>query len=430
MKANKKVFRLVTAMALAVPMAFSVLGLDSLAAGVSFNKVDSDSNSPVAGAKIDFYNSTGSKLFTITTDANGKASKNVSTTNNSYKGVVDESGNLNLKDGDYVYKESQAPSGYMLNTEINKLYVLNGVSTDINLSNTKFKDNKGQLIIRSVDKKGEGVGGATLDLFKENSNKVYELVATFTTDADGNLMSVFNSISSASSTIEVINGSLSLDAGNYKVEEKNVDSPYTKITKPQFATVKNKQTSTISMVHAQGVSTGTSSSGSTSSNSTSEEVKTGLRLRYVQSSNRNNGIKDVAVSVYTAKSDKTRDTKIFTGKTGSDGYLDLSDVTEGSEYLKSSKNGNLLALDPGNYIFKLDGVTNAKEHYVTVTDGKITSRVIVATSSAASSSSTSNKKTSSSGSKLAKTGVSSESQVLVVSLATVFMAAGIYLLKR
>lgn len=427
MKANKKFLKVVSAMTLAAAMSFSVLGLDSLAAGVSFNKVDSDSNSPVAGAKIDFFNATGSKLFTITTNANGKASRTVSTTNSSYRNVVDENGNLNLKDGDYIYKEVQAPSGYMLNTAVNKLYVLNGASTDINLLNTKFKNNKGQLVIKSINKKGEGVGSATLDLFKANSNKVYELIATFTTDEDGNLMSAFNSISSASSSIEVVNGSLSLDPGNYKVEEKNVNSPYTKISNPQFATVKNKQTATISMIHAQGNSSGSGSSGS---NSTNEEVKTGLRLRYVQSSNRSTGIKDVAVSVYKAKSDKTKDTKIFTGKTGSDGYLDLSGVSEGSEYLKASKNGNVLELDPGNYIFKLDGVANAKEHFVTVVDGKITSRVIVATSSSSSKNSASNKKASSSGATLAKTGISSESQILVASIGSIFMAAGVYLLKR
>ena len=113
MKYNKKLLGVVSAFAIALPMS---LGSAFANGTVDFLKTSSTGDK-VSGAEITFYQA-GKKAFTFKTNAEGKVDAASVASANSYDvtNIVDSSGNLSLKAGEYTYAETKAPTGYMLNS--------------------------------------------------------------------------------------------------------------------------------------------------------------------------------------------------------------------------------------------------------------------------------------------------------------------------
>ena len=160
MKYGKKLASLLLAAAIAVPMTLASINADEsndkeIKAGIPFTKTDEAGNK-LAGATVEFYKET-QLLFKATTREDGKLNPSDAPK------YINEKGELMLKNGDYSYREVKSPSNYMLNTDINKFYVIGDVADPINLENKKIPEGKGQIIIKAIDKKNRnGLEGAEI----------------------------------------------------------------------------------------------------------------------------------------------------------------------------------------------------------------------------------------------------------------------------
>nr|WP_245186924.1 SpaA isopeptide-forming pilin-related protein [Enterococcus larvae] len=127
---------------------------------LNIKKVD-ENGRPLAGATFDVFNSSGTKVGTVTTNANGVAQL------------------TNLPYGEYTLVETKAPDGYELNTTPIKVTISkttpNPTVTVVN------KKSKGGLEVVKKDEDGNPLAGAEFDVFNASGVKV----ATVTTGADG-----------------------------------------------------------------------------------------------------------------------------------------------------------------------------------------------------------------------------------------------------
>ena len=99
------------------------------------------------------------------------------------KATTDGSGTVlfeNLLYGSYYYKETVAPTGYVLdNTKYGPVAItLNGVTVDRDMTNTRIK---GIVLIRKVDKNNDPVSGCEISLYESNGT----FVAKAITDNNG-----------------------------------------------------------------------------------------------------------------------------------------------------------------------------------------------------------------------------------------------------
>ena len=102
---------------------------------LEFTKTDLSTGKPVSGATIEFYQKGNDKPFlTAITDTNGKVSKEGAS------GEVDritENGGITLSEGEYFFKETNAPKGYILNDEEHPFKIVAGEVTKDTLPNEK-----------------------------------------------------------------------------------------------------------------------------------------------------------------------------------------------------------------------------------------------------------------------------------------------------
>ena len=348
MKYNKKLLGIVSAIAIAIPMSLgSVLANGT----VDFTKTSSVGDK-VADAEITFFTA-GKKAFSFKTNAEGKADSKSVTPANSYDvtNIVDTNGNLNLKKGEYSYMETKAPKGYMLNAKIETLSVTEGLTSNIELRNTKFKEGMGQLIVRSIDKSTRALlGGATVDI--KNNDK---LVATINFDNKGNVMDASSITTEGSSLgIEIIDGSISMKPGEYSLIENKASDGYALNTTVYKVKVGAGSTSTLEVTQEKK-----------SGENNPTEKQTGVKIRIINTSN--SAVSDQEVSIFAVDKDKKSNPRlVFKGKTGDDGYLSSTKATEGATLLKDG----VVSLQPGNYYYKLTGGT--KENHFIVEQDKVT----------------------------------------------------------
>lgn len=129
---------------------------------VEISKTDENGN-PVEGATIGIFNEDGELLMTLVTDENGKAYA------------------YGLLSGKYYFQEILPASGYEINSEkyefeITREGFVNGSDTLVNKLTT--------VVINKTDENGKPLAGATIDVFNENGELVYEGV----TDENGQII--------------------------------------------------------------------------------------------------------------------------------------------------------------------------------------------------------------------------------------------------
>ena len=102
---------------------------------LEFSKTDISSGKLVAGATIEFYKKGMNKPFLIgITDENGKINKNGAT---GEVARITENGGISLEEGEYFFKETKAPKGYILNDANHEFAIKAGEVTKDNLTNEK-----------------------------------------------------------------------------------------------------------------------------------------------------------------------------------------------------------------------------------------------------------------------------------------------------
>lgn len=413
---HKKILSLLAALAIAIPMTIPMNMTSSVfAESVEFVKQDEEnSGNGVKGAVYDFYEikkdgTSSSKIFTATTNENGKLDSNtVVVKNNNYsKSVVDADGNLNLPAGSYYLVETKAPANFMINTSTESFTVTEGGMWSINTSDRKFPTGNGQLIIRSSDKNGSAVPDSEIELFKKSEGK-YKSIATFSSDNDGYMITGDN--------IEMYNGTVVLPVGEYMIRENKAGGGYKRIEKDKFLEIKTKGVGTtyrVDFVH--GVKGTGSGNGGTQTpgvgdndNSTIKDEKTGFKLKIISSKSKE-ALSNIGIEVYSKNSGEK---EVYNGKTNTYGYLDSAKATEGKDITKN----NVLYLAPGEYYYKFTNSTTGKKYSFKVVKGKITeeTRPVSASSNTGASGTkgsgsnvkkgTGSSSPSSSSSKLAKTG--------------------------
>ena len=340
MKYNKKLLGVVSAFAIALPMS---LGSAFANGTVDFIKTSSTGDK-VAGAEITFYQA-GKKAFTFKTNAEGKVDAASVPSANSYDvtNIVDSSGNLSLKAGEYTYAETKAPTGYMLNSRHEALTVTDGLTSNVEIKNTKFKDGLGQVIVKSLDK-------ATSAALKQGD----KLLASINFDDKGNVMDAsYITADGRNLGLETVDGSILIKPGDYILVENKASEGYALNTQAYKLTAKSGVTTTIEILQEK----------SSSTTSTSEK-QTGVKLRIINTNK--SAISDQEVSIYAVDKDKKNPRLVFKGKTGADGYLDATKATEGIALLKDG----VVSLQPGNYYYQLTGGTNHNDF--TVEQDKVT----------------------------------------------------------
>lgn len=415
MKYNKKVLNILAALAVAVPMVAPLSNIDSVfAETVEFTKHDEDGSSDkLGGASYEFYligtgEKADQKLFSATTKSDGT----IDSSTISNKNYVDTDGKINLNPGSYYAKEVKAPEGYMLNVSHEVFLVDKDVSNvPVKVSDKKFKEGYGQVVVESKDKKtGAPIPSAVYSLEKKEGNE-YKMIATLYTNDDGYFISATD--------VETYNGTLVLPVGQYAIKETVAPGNYALNNGAIQFDVKDGQTKEIPVLHAVKTDLNNTVQNGNSTLMSNIDKSTGVKIRIVNSNNTKKAMPNVGVSVYSV--DKNgKETMVFDGKTNSDGYLSSNGAKVGSNIV----NNNTLYVSPGKYYYKLSEYPNSKKHHFTVEKGKIGDQILQLNVSGSSSRPSNVKRSSngSSSSRLAKTG--SEDTAIYTAAGVALVAAG------
>lgn len=374
MKINKKIVNLALALAIALPMSLSTSVLDSYAAGITARYTSTEGSKPVSNVIVAFYeksetSNTLKKLFTVVTDESGKFKRDSvkSFNNTDITGIIDENGNLNLKQGIYVYMDETPATGYFKNVRPVRLDVdQSGIGKDIDVSVTPIPSGMGQIIITSRGPQGELLQGVTYDLFVKEGSKEVRL-ASLSTDEDGLLSEGFERTTDLPNiTVKVVNGTLVLPAGSYKIISKNSINGL--MLQKDGITFKT-EASKIEELNLKLTKEG-NVSGSTVGNS--KTADTGVKIKVISKSNKN-GLSNQEIAVYSTDESSKTENIVFVGKTNKDGKLDAMNSSKGTELIDTN---GIIELKPGTYYYKLNNYPNAKKHPFKIENGKISEQVL------------------------------------------------------
>ena len=151
-----------------IPLEYSI-NLTKTSANVSIT--NGDSGYSLAGAVYKIYNSSGTKVASITTDSSGKGTSNVK-----------------LKNGTYTAVESKAPPGYALDTTRHTVRINNADATlnvsDVPLIKTVTLTKTSANTSITAGNSNYSLAGAVYDVYEGNS-ATGTPVATFTTNSSG-----------------------------------------------------------------------------------------------------------------------------------------------------------------------------------------------------------------------------------------------------
>lgn len=151
-----------------IPLEYSI-NLTKTSANVSIT--NGDSGYSLAGAVYKIYNSSGTKVASITTDSSGKGTSNVK-----------------LKNGTYTAVESKAPPGYALDTTRHTVRINNADATlnvsDVPLIKTVTLTKTSANTSITAGNSNYSLAGAVYDVYEGNS-ATGTPVASFTTNTSG-----------------------------------------------------------------------------------------------------------------------------------------------------------------------------------------------------------------------------------------------------
>ena len=151
-----------------IPLEYSI-NLTKTSANVSIT--NGDSGYSLAGAVYKIYNSSGTKVASITTDSSGKGTSNVK-----------------LKNGTYTAVESKAPPGYALDTTRHTVRINNADATlnvsDVPLIKTVTLTKTSANTSITAGNSNYSLAGAVYDVYESNS-ATGTPVASFTTNTSG-----------------------------------------------------------------------------------------------------------------------------------------------------------------------------------------------------------------------------------------------------
>lgn len=385
MKYNKKVLNIMLAAAIAVPMGMTSVFADMGYA--KFEKQDQDGK-PLAGATFDVYRvgaaaDPDKKLITFTTNDKGKAdsltkvdhAKGVN--ENDMSDAINDS-ELHFEEGAYYLREVTAPKGYMVNVK-QENFTITKTSDDaqVTVKNQKFAEGTGQLILTSVDAKEKSpVPNATIEIH----NSKNELVGTFNSNDDGYVMNI---AADEAKGVSTYNNTIVLPAGAYTIKETNVGGNYATITKEGKVEIPDQGTYKFELAHEVKPEPTPDPNTTPGTDSTTEKT-TGVKIRVLNKKD-DSPLSGQVIAVY---SKGLTEKKVFEGKTGSDGYLNATGATMGSDLIKDG----VLVLPEGDYYYKLAKYSSSMNHDFKVEKGEVGDQTLkLTTSSSSGSSSTSSK---------------------------------------
>ncbi|WP_258959001.1 SpaA isopeptide-forming pilin-related protein [Paenibacillus tyrfis] len=218
---------------------------------LTVKKVDSVQNELLlSGATFELYEKKGASLTLIdtkTTDASGTVSFN------------------KLSAGDYVVKETAAPTGYVLDSKEHPVSIVTADNVKLTVTNNKAGTPKppippviqGSLTVKKVDSAQNDLllSGATFELY-EKKDASLNLIGTKTTDASGTV--VFDK----------------LPAGDYVVKETAAPTGYMLDSKERPVSIATAEGFSLTVTNAKSSSSSDSSDSSGSSGSTPPTTNT------------------------------------------------------------------------------------------------------------------------------------------------------------
>ena len=127
---------------------------------ITINKFDTETNKPLAGAKLELRDLDGNLIEGWTSLAELKTVSN-------------------LRQGQYILVETEAPSGYRIDTSTTNITIAEGGVFHYDIGNTPLYN----ITVQKVDDEGAGVAGAGLALKEINGDVIYEWISTGNPDA-------------------------------------------------------------------------------------------------------------------------------------------------------------------------------------------------------------------------------------------------------
>lgn len=405
MKCSKKLASLLLAVAIALPLAVAGVNAEETnvtKAIIPFMSAD-DSGNKLAGAQIQFYRET-TPIFKSTTREDGKLNPLDA------PDYINENGEVMLGNGDYSFVEVNSPSGYMLNTDVNKFSVKNGASSSLNLENRKYPEGKGQLIIKAINKLDYNLEGAVIDVYSKKGGDKNNLVATFTTDSNGNILSSFSK-GVVDAGLESVGNVVAINPGTYYIKENKAPQGY-HLSEKEYTL--NVVAGSQARVYVEHILNG-------EGNRDPQSIKTGVRIRVIDNAGKPVEGLDVAIYGYTKKNEVS-DKELFIGRTGKDGYIVSSSL--GSDLLDNG----VVELKQGTYATKLYKLKGATHDMFEVIKGKISSHNIKVKVSSTNTNLKKGNSSKSNGSTLAKTGLKDSTLMTVLGL--ILVGLGVAVIRK
>ncbi|KAB8138047.1 LPXTG cell wall anchor domain-containing protein [Gracilibacillus oryzae] len=185
-------------------------GIDGKVGNLTVTKVDADDQSPLPGAEFTLYDKDGEQvIYTETTEENGQVTFH------------------NLLYGDYVLKESNAPSGYVVGITDQQTVTIDKDSINLTIENKK--NIRGVELTKVDAETKEPLDGVVFQLVDAESNQIVLGYENLVTDEHGKII-------------------LSeLDPGDYRLEEVTPQLGYKKMESPLEFTITATQTEVIQL---------------------------------------------------------------------------------------------------------------------------------------------------------------------------------------
>ncbi|MGF9913639.1 SpaA isopeptide-forming pilin-related protein [Paenibacillus ehimensis] len=325
---------------------------------LTVKKVDSvQSDLLLGGATFELYEKKGASLTLVstkTTDANGTVSFD------------------KLPVGDYVVKETAAPTGYVLDSKEHPVSIQNTDNVKLTVTNVKSETPKppvieGSLTVKKVDSAQNELllSGATFELY-EKKDASLTLIGTKTTDASGTV--VFNK----------------LPAGDYIVKETAAPTGYVLDSKEHPVSIQNADNVKLTI---------TNNKATTPTTPTTPTVQGSLTVKKVDSAQNELLLSGATFELYEKKGESL--TLIGTKTTDASGTVVFDKLPAGDYVVKETAAPTGYVLDSKEHPVSIQ---NADGYTLTVTNAKSSSSSSDSDSSGSGSSGSGSSGSGSSGS--------------------------------